>query len=596
MIEQNTIPLMFWDRVKKYSDRTIIRDMRYGRYDAISWLQCSEMVECLCLYLISLGVKNKDNILLLSENRLEWVISDLAIASTGAVNVTTFLPCGSSRVQKIIKECRPKIIIISSLNILKGITVDQDITKKIITFDSETGFSNGPKEDFQECLAQGKKLRHTDSHLLQLRIKSVHKDDIATIIYNINATGEYKGVMLTHGALMFNCRAFAKMILIKKRDKIFHFNSLSQVFGRICGCYLNLYRGSTIIFEDFRKIINFKKSNLTIILASPYIYNIMYKIIIKKLRSLPRVKRKITMWVIIAQEKYIKHIPSRKKKPLLIRLNFLVARAVRFLFISPRIKEHFLKSNARIYISGGAYLDKKITLLFNYLGLPLLEGYGLSECGIISVNTLNKWKPTSVGKILPGINVRIDNNGEVLIKGPNVMKGYYNDPYNTDQRIKNQWMHTGDTGYVDKDNFLSIQGLKKDIFVLTIGVNINPRAIEEALKKDEYIDDISVFGDRKPYLVALLTPNAKSFEVYAAAEKLFNAGESPHERRAKTEQFFRNKITQSLSGFSKFEQIRKFMIMERNPAHDLKTVYAGTKEGRGAIYKNYEQAIRSMYD
>lgn len=570
MIKENTIPQMFLNRANKYKDKTLIECPDGGKYRKVSWHDYSQMVEHFSMYLLSLGLKKSDIVALLSDKRPEWLICDMAIISIGAINAVTITSYGSLRIQGLLADCNPKVIIISHDAILKGVIFDKHNSAKIIAFDKGDSILSQKFINFDKCLDIGKELscRKGGAFFINL-INKIQEDDVATIIYTINATQDFKGVMLTHRNLISNCRAIAKVIPVGSRDKVFSFNSFALVYGRICGYYLLLYCGAVIIEGSlYLKIIRFQYNNATIIVASPSVFKLMYKFLLKRLRHIHKdssLKRTITLWPLIIQRRYIQARSMHKQTTLFFPLKFLVAR-----IINAIIKGLFTKSKLRFLISSGAYLDKNISRFFNCMRFPILEGYGLTECCVVSVNTLKKCKIETVGRVLPDVEVKIDRDGEILAKGANIMKGYYKDALSTGNKIIDGWFRTGDIGELDYERFMTIKKTKKEnFFSLDNGFKINPKVIETILKEDSYIKGVAVFGDRKPYLVALLVINPDKLKADSEINSILS-----------------RRIKERLAGLSSFEQIKNFMVLEEGFDAGL------TKD---VLFRKYKTLIDQMY-
>lgn len=570
MIKEETIPQMFLNRANNYKDKTLIECPNGGKYSKVSWHDYSQMVEYFSMYLLSLGIKKCDIIAVLSDKRPEWLICDMAIISIGAINATTIPSYGSLRIQALLADCNPKVIVISNDAILRGISLNEQAIAKIITFDKTNSIRGKKFISFEECLDIGKELTCQKERLFFINlINEIKEDDVATIIYSINATQDFKGVMLTHKNLLSNCRAIAKVIPVGNRDKVFSFNPFAFVYGRICGYYLLLYCGAIIIEGSlYSKIIRFQYNEASIIVGNPSVFKLMYKFLLGRLRKIHKnfpLKRAITLWPIINQRKYIKASSMHKRIPLFSLTKYLVAELVTFF-----LKRFFTKSKLRFLTSSGAYLDKNIPRFFSCIGFPILEGYGLTECCVVSVNTLKKCKIETVGRVLPDVEVRIDRDGEILVKGDNIMKGYYNGTLYTDNKIMDGWFRTGDIGQLDCGHFITIKKTKKEnFFGLDNGFKINPEIIEKILKGDEYIKDVAVFGDRKPYLVALLAVNS---------DKLKKDSGINH--------FLLCRIKERLIGLSNFEQINNFVILDEGLDANF------SKE---TLYRKYETLIERMY-
>ncbi|KPK99042.1 MAG: hypothetical protein AMJ95_01105 [Omnitrophica WOR_2 bacterium SM23_72] len=595
MNKENTIPELFQNRVKNYGDKVVMRFKKQNSYKNITWRELDQMVKHFSLCLISLGVKMGECVVLLSENRPEWVCCDLAILSIGSINVTLLPSCGWGNIKYIKEECKAKIIIISNDKQLHKILIEKNTFEKIIILDIIDNNRCNNIISFKECLSIGENLAKVNIDSLLTRMADIDTEDTASIIYNINSTGKFSGIMLTHRNFLSNSKSFAKSIPVTEDDISFHFCSFSYVFGRICGYYLILQQGGMITFTDFPRLDKLSEINATIAFANPRVYQGMYKMILNKLQKFPYVKRKLLLWAINKKERYDNFRLLKKIPPLMLFIYFIIAKIL--ISSSKYIKQikKILGTSLRFFVSGGAPLSRKVLdFFYSIIEKPILEGYGLTEALIVSVNKLEHFKLGTVGEPLSEIEVKIAEDNEILVRGPNVTKGYYNCPDETRKIINNRWLSTKDIGYLDSDNFLTITGLKKDIIINSAGINISPTMIEELLEEDEYIKDTIVYGDGKEYLTALIVPNFRYFRDNSLIDKFLYQNNTVIVNNPKVKEFFYQRIKKRLSHLSMYEQIKDFILINDDFDINFGSKNTGINK-RLTIYKKYKNLIETMY-
>ncbi len=569
-----TIPKNFFSsRNAGFSHRPALLTRSRGRdgRDVMCTLKRAELeerVRALALGLIDLGIGPGERVALLVENGPDWIVSDLAVLSAGAVTVPLYTTLPAAEVSFILRDSGAKALIFAEKYLEKALKACGGLEelKHLITLEESTASKTPGVLPLSDLLARGR-----DPEELNHRIGAIDVDDPFSIIYTSGTTGRPKGVVLSHGNLLSNIDSVLKVVDITEKDTYLSYLPLSHAFERMVH-HLFISRCGTIAYSrGFAHVgadIAFFRP--TLMIGVPFFFDRMKAKICEGLERGGRLKRFLF-------EKTLDESP-----PHLLR---------RFLrpIVSKEIKKRF-GGRIRFFISGGAALTVETARFFSALGLPVIEGYGLTETSpVISVNTPEDNRIGTVGRPVPGVEVRISDDGEVLVKGPNVMKGYHNMPDRTKEVIKDGWLHTGDTGSVDSDGFLTISGRKKDLIVTSVGKNIPPQKIENLLKADEFIKEALVFGDGRPHLVCLIVPETERLEALTGG-----AAADPYGSQ-EVKKFFEERIRRRLKGLARYEQIRNFALIKDDLSVEEGELTPTMKVRRDRVAARYRDLIDGLY-
>ena len=502
-------------------------------------------------------INEGDRCLILSENRPHWLMSDIAIMNAGGISVPIFTTYSASDYEYILNDCKPSIIFVSNQNQFNKIKkfINSDI-KKIISFEKIDTNSLLINEIIEEEINE------------KIINKNLKRNMPACIIYTSGTSGNPKGVVLSHGGILSNCEGAVELleILIKKKDPIFlTWLPLSHSYEHTVQ-FIQIIIGAKIFYaESLEKLIsNMGAAKPTIMTAVPRFYQNLYTKINMNFEKQSGIKKYLIFKTLFFGKKILK-----KEKLNFIEkiINFLCEKLVR-----KKIREQF-GGNLQAFVSGGGALDQNIGEFLNAAGLPTLQGYGLTEASpVVSCNLPDLVKVETVGPPFRTNKVRIAEDGEILIKGENVMLGYWNLKEETEKVIKNGWLHTGDIGELDDNNYLKITDRKKDIIVNLGGDNISPSKIENILCLNEHIKQSFVYGDKKNYLVALIV-----------CEKVI-----------KNEQI-KLIIENTNKSLTLIEKIKKFVLIHEEFTIENRMLTPTLKLKRKEIIKNYKQQLENLY-
>ena len=560
----NSLVELFFTKFKEInlvSDRPFLKWLKDNKRDFLSWKQVELKIRILSEYLKK-NLDKGDRCILLSENRPEWLISDIAIMNAGGVTVPLFTTYSEKDYEYIINDCKPKILIVSNKNQLKK--VEKFISGEIKILSIEN--INNEIDNVDSIFKSYSKKENLETQLIFNQ--NIKRKDLACIIYTSGTTGNPKGVMLSHGGILSNCEGAQEILfsLIKNSKPTFlTWLPLSHSYEHAVQ-FVQISLGAKIYYaESLEKLLsNMSLAKPTIMTAVPRFYQNLYSKISSNFSKQTGLKRKLILSTISLGIKKLNNEKLTSKEKF---VNFICENLVR-----RKIKNQFGgKLNA--FVSGGGALDPRIGEFLNAIGLPTLQGYGLTEASpVVSCNILGKIKIETVGPPFKTNQVRIAEDGEILVKGENVMLGYWNKKKETDDVIKDGWLHTGDIGQITKEGNLKITDRKKEIIVNLGGDNISPSKIENLLNLNDKILQSFVYGDKKTFLVALIVTQSE-------------------ENREEIE-FYLENLNKSLS---LVEKVKKFKLIKEEFTIDNGMLTPTLKLKRKKILEKYNEELEKLY-
>lgn len=586
-----TLITFFEKAVQEHGDQpALAHKPKGGTYQDITYSEFGESVNAFSKGLKTLGVEKGDRVAILSENRPEWAISDFGILKAGAVNVPMFSTLTSAQVGYILKDSGAKIICVSTdeqLEKVNSITQELPALERIIIYNEmEDEIPEGVSQFVDVC----KLGKESD---FQLESYS-EEEEIATIIYTSGTTGNPKGVMLTHANFISNYNAAKSLIDVSNTDVLLSFLPLSHVFERLGGHYVPLFSGAKVAYAEstFTVAQNMQEVSPTVMLSVPRLYETMHDRVLRAVQAGSSLKQKIFHWGVSVGSKVSSAIQQGKRPSAILQLKQNIADKLVFAKLKTATG-----GNLRFFISGGAALPQSIAEFFHAAGILILEGYGLTETSpVISLNHPEKWKFGTVGTPIPDIEVKIAEDGEILTRGPHVMKGYFNNDSATAEVIDGEgWFHTGDIGIFDEDGFLKITDRKKNIIVLSNGKNVAPQPIESQLVQSPYVNQIMLLGNERKNIAALIVPNFDALKSWASDNDVDSSDISELLKQRAVEQLIQKEIRERLSDFADFEQVRRFALLEREFSQEEDEMTPTLKLKRNVIKEKYADVIQEMY-
>jgi len=599
MEEEMSIPslaAMFKHTCEKYPGKAGYMYKKKSSYVSIPFSEIHEQVELLAGGLASLGVKKDDKVVILSENRIEWACTDYAALMNGAATVPIYSTLLSPQIKFIVNDSDAKIIMVSNLHQFKKIKeIDSEIPKveNIIVLDSIS--EKHPKMiTYNDLLETGKKFLEDNKDYLKKSISKLSRESLATIIYTSGTTGIPKGVMLSHGNFLSNIEGGLNAIPVSEKDTFLSFLPLSHVFERMVGHYLAFQIGATVAYAESIETVaeNLQEVKPTIMTSVPRLFEKIYAKIIDSLEEGSSVKKALFNWAIGVGKETIPYRQKNKALPLLLIFQGALANALVFSKLKERVG-----GQIRFFVSGGAPLSKEIGEFFTAAGLLILEGYGLTETSpVISVNRLDKYRFGSVGIRLDNVETKIADDGEILTKGPHVMKGYYNNEEATKEVIDEEgWFHTGDIGHFDEDGFLVITDRKKNIIVTAGGKNIAPQYIENLLITSRYIEQALVIGDKRKYCAALIVPSVEMLAKFTETKNIANASTVELLKEPQVIDLIFEEIKDVTQELASYETIKKFILVKEPFSIENGQLTPTLKVKRKVVEETYKDEINDLY-
>jgi long-chain acyl-CoA synthetase len=590
-----TLNQLFFDAVKKYNKPDALQVKIGGRYQPISHETLASRVRRVALGLAELGVKAGDRVAILSENRPEWAIADLACLTAELTDVPLYPNLPAEQAAYILRDSGAVAIFVSDANQAKKIA---EIRRECPALRTIIGFATsrdaGVDLTMAELEAKGGAVE-TPARAAEYtkRALAVPPDHLATIIYTSGTTGEPKGVMLTHDNIYSNVMAGAITIPFGGDDTCLSFLPLSHIFERMAGHYLMLQTGTSIAYaESIDTVpINMVEIRPTLVLSVPRLYEKMYARVLENALAGSAIKKQIFFWARRVADRWADIKLAGREPGGLLALQYRIAQKLVFSKLKARTG-----GRLRYFVSGGAPLAPEINKFFYAAGLVILEGYGLTETSpVIAVNTPNKYRIGTVGPAFPGVEISIASDGEILTRGPHVMKGYYNKPDATREAIDaDGWFHTGDIGEM-RDGCLAITDRKKDIIVTAGGKNIAPQPIENKIKTNKYVSQAVIIGDKRKFPVVLVVPNWDNLEKWAKIKNIIWTQRSQLLQMPTVRAKMEKEVFSELDGLARYEQPKKLGLLEHDFSVERGELTPTLKVKRRVIDRTYKDTIDALY-
>jgi len=569
---------------------------RDGRWVDTSVAEFRDRVRYFATGLHHLGLKPGDRVAILSENRPEWAIADFAILASAAVTVPVYPTLLGWQIEYILNDSGAVAVICSNeeqMKKLAGIRDHCPAIHNVIVCDTPPALPDGLLS-FEAVVETG---RGADDAAARTRFDELRAKpapgDVATLVYTSGTTGNPKGAMLTHGNIASNVLATCKVLPIEAGMTGLSILPLSHILERM-GDYCYFYRGCTIAYaESVLKVSdNLREIRPQLFAAVPRLFEKMRTAILDNVAVQPASKQKIFKWALGIAEQRLPYRISGNPMPFGLSFKSAIADKLVFRKILDR-----LGGRVKMVLSGGAPLSAELAAFFIGAGLDIYEGYGLTETSpVIAVNSPQARRVGTVGRIIPGVEVKIAEDGEIISRGPHIMKGYWNNDDATRQAIDaDGWFHTGDIGEIDADGFLKITDRKKDIIINAYGKNIAPQPLEALLKSSPYIGTPVLIGDRRKYLVALLVPNFDKLERDSKAMGVQFNSRQELIADEKVRQIYQGEIDRFNLNLDRQEKIRRFALLPRDFTIDDDEITPSLKVKRKMIDKKYKEIIDQLF-
>ena len=594
-----TIPEIFNHVCDKYADtKAVFKYKKDGKFISISHAEFREKVECFAIGLLNLGVRRGDRIGIVSENRIEWAIADYAIVCIGAIGVPIFPTLTAKQEEYIFGNCEVSAIIVSNqfqLNKVLSFKEQVGSLRQVIVMNDDFECKDIAANSVKQIIDRGAEMKSAEERkqILNDSIAQIQPDDILTLIYTSGTTGNPKGVMLTHRNVITNIFDAIEAIEFGDTDIFLSFLPWCHSYERTAGYYMGFTVGATIAIAESIEAVgtNINEVKPTMMTTVPKLLETISKKIQLNMSRESAVKQKIFNWSVETGKKYIR-AKKKGKMPIGLSAKYKVADKLVF----SKIRE---KTGGRMqkFVSGGAALSPKVCEFFLAAGFIVIEGYGLTEASpVVTVNRIDSIEPGSIGMPMPSVEVKFLDDGELLCRGPNVMKGYWNDEQSTHKAIDEEgWLYTGDIGEWTKDGNIKITDRKKSIIVNSGGKNIAPQPIENLLSQSIFIIHVVIIGNNRDFMTALITPDFEQIKNLADSMKITYKNELELVSNEYIIKAIKKDIDFQQKDIAKYERVRKFSLITPPFSVENGELTPKLSIKRHVVERKYSDLIDQMY-
>ena len=587
-----TLSQLFENTCRTYRKDNLLMSKREGRYVPISTDEFEARVRTLSAGLRELGLRKGDKVVIFSENRPEWVMTDFAVLCAGGVTVPIYTSLMPEQVKYIINDSDAKMVVCSNRELwLKVEAVRRDLpqVRHSIMIDEE---APSGVMTLGEVMGRGKTAAAADPARFDTIAAAIKPDDLASIIYTSGTTGTPKGVMLTHGNFVSNSKALDAVTDFAHTDTILSFLPLSHVLERMT-TFSFLYKGASIAYAESVDTVaeNLTEVRPTIMISVPRLFDKIYARVMDNVLTQSAVKRQIFFWALRVGKRY----GARKIRKEPIPAGLAAQRNLAAKLVFSKIVE---KTGGRVkfFVSGGAPLSKDVAEFFYAMGIIILEGYGLTETSpVLTCNTFGKLRFGTVGTPVPGVDVKFAPDGEILARGPNIMKGYYKKEAETREVMADGWFHTGDIGYLDPDGFLVITDRKKDLIITAGGKNVAPQPIENLIKTNAYIVNAVVVGGALKFISALVVPDFEKLEAYAGTNGIPFRDRAELCAKDEIRDFMLAEVNRATPDLASYERVKKVALLDHDFELEAGEMTPTLKVKRNFVEGKYKPVIDLLY-
>jgi len=594
----DSIAGLFFAQARRLRSKVLLRSKLDGRWRDVTWDEAAGAVANVAAQLVRLGLAPGDRVALLSENRPEWLLADLACLACGLVNVPIYATSPPADVEELLRRCGAKALFLSGAEQWRKVAAARarlPELRHVIAFDPAAGGDDAIA--FAALVAEGDAA--PDATLARLaaadevkrRLAALGRGDLATILYTSGTTGAPKGVMLTHGNLLANCRSILDHVALGPDDLTLSFLPLSHSFERTAGHYALLMAGGAIAYASAaeRVPVEIREVKPTLVLGVPRFYEKVHDRILGAIERGPKYRRALFDFALRVADEVAAHAGA-----LPLKLRFRHELAQRLVF---KLLRHRMGGRLRFFVSGGAPLDPELVRFFGRLGLPLLEGYGLTEASpVLTITQPGRVVPGSVGRAIPGVELRIAEDGEIVARGENVFAGYCDDPDATAAvRSPDGWLRTGDVGRIDGDGCLWVTDRKKELIIGSGGKNVSPARVESQLKRHRIVGDVCLVGDRRPYLVALIVPDEAALKTALAERGIAWTSREAMARDTAVRALFDEAVAQGNEALAPPERVRRFLLLDEPFTAENHLLTPTLKVRRREVERRWRPQIEALY-
>jgi len=580
-------------------DRVALRKKAYGIWQDITWKEYYDRALWVASALVSLGLEKGECVSIIGDNCPEWVIIDMGIQCTGGVAVGVYATNAWQQVEYVIENSESRFFFVENEEQLDKWLHFREKTpflKKVIVWDLEglRQFKDPMVMTYDEILELGKQVRDREPEVIEKRMDDIQPEDVCMLIYTSGTTGPPKGAMLTHRNLTWMGRAITADVSLKEKDEVMSFLPLCHIFEQLFSVLGHMTRGFIVNFVETPETVsdNMIEISPTVGYAVPRIWEKYYSFIIIRMSDATWFKKAVFHTALKIGRK--RASLKMDFKPMPRPLEWLYQCA--YFIVFRKLKKRLGFDRLHLAISGAAPISHDVLLFFQSIGVNLIEGYGQTEgTGVTCVSRVDRVKFGTVGPPLSGIEVKIAEDGEILVKSPGVFKGYFKNPEATSETLKNGWLHSGDMGELDEEGHLKITDRKKDIIVTSGGKNITPQYIENKLKFSPFINDAVVIGDRKKFLTCLIMIDEDNVVKFAQDTKIQFSTYKDLTMNPEIINLIQDEVDKVNDTLARVEQVKKFKILPKKLYEEDGEVTPTMKVKRKYVNEAFADLIASMY-
>jgi long-chain acyl-CoA synthetase len=598
-VAAETAPAIFRETVKKYGDRAALRKKEYGLWRDISWNEFYEKAKQVGCALISMGLEKGDCVSIIGDNCPEWVIIDLGVQGSGGAAVGVYSTNAWPQAEYVIQHSESKFFFVENeeqLDKWLHFRENAPSLKKVIVWDLEglRHFEDPMVMTFEQLLEMGKETAEREPGLFERRIDELDADDLSVLIYTSGTTGPPKGAMLTHRNVVWMGRTITHDNPMYPTDEVMSFLPLCHIFERLFSVFAHVTHGYTVNFIESLDTVtdNMMEISPTVGYAVPRIWEKYSSAIYIRMSDATWFKRLVFYTAFKIGQKRASLRMDFKEVPSYLEALYHLAHFAVF----RKLKERLGFDRIRVAYSGAAPISPEVLRFFQSIGVNLIEGYGQTEgTGVTCVSRVGRVKFGTVGPPITGTEIKIAEDGEILVRSPSVFKGYFKDPKATEEALKEGWLYSGDVGEIDEDGYLKITDRKKDIIVTAGGKNITPQYIENKLKFSPYINDAVVIGDRRKYLTSLIMIDEDNVVKYAQDHKVHFSTYKDLTQSPEIVKLIQRELDKVNETLARVEQVKRFTILPKKLYEEDGEVTPTMKVKRKYVNEAFGDLIEAMY-
>ena len=593
--EPRTLNEIFNVAIERFRADEFLRFKRGGAWQSLTFGEVERRVRELALGLVARGINRGDRIAIWSENRPEWNVADLATLAVGAVDVPIYTTQSLDQVEYILGDSAARAIFVSAPFLEKALALKPRLPSLEFVFAlDEPAAENASVIGLEELARAGSALSAAQPELYESLWRAARPEDLATLLYNSGTTGDPKGVMLTHKNLTANTLlSYHWSALENRRDRVLTYLPFTHIFERAMW-YLFLYAGAVVAYAESIESVaaNLAEIRPTVMTSVPRMFEKIYARILERGVGAGFPKKQIFLWSLGVGRRWA--LRRDRREPIGAWLSLRHKIADKLVFSKWR---EAVGGRIRVFISGGAPLAPEIAYLFSAARLPILQGYGMTETSpSISCNTETRNRIGTVGPVLDGVQVKIAPDGEILVKGDTVMKGYYNRPEENAQVFtEDGWLRTGDIGHVDDEGYLVITDRKKELIKTSGGKYVAPQRVEAMIKSSRFVSQVFVVGNARKFPAALIVPNLDVLRGYAELKGIAFASDAELIRHPRIVDLMQRQVDKYTADLGQWEKVKKIALLERELTIESGDLTPTLKARRSVIESHYAAVIEQLY-